>query len=135
VTQQRPLSLGVNLSAPQLYRPDLVDEIAAVLGDTGMDPRQLQIEVTESVLVDRIEEAAEVLRRLRKLRVRVAMDDFGTGYSSLAYLHALPIDVLKIDRSFVAVLGEPGARAERLVQSIVALGKSLELEVIAQGVE
>jgi EAL domain-containing protein (putative c-di-GMP-specific phosphodiesterase class I) len=135
VAQQRPLNLAVNLSAPQLFRPGLVDDVAQVLGDTGMDPAFLQIEVTESVLVDRIDEAADVLRRLRKMRVRIAMDDFGTGYSSLAYLHALPIDVLKIDRSFVSVLGEAGGRAERLVQSIVALGRSLELEVIAEGVE
>ena len=128
------LTLSVNLSARQLLRPDLADEIAAVLADTGVNPGQLHVEVTESVLVENREAAAALLRRLRDMRVAIHLDDFGTGYSSLSYLHDLPIDALKIDRSFVVAL-RSGERARSLVGSIVALAARLGLGVIAEGIE
>ena len=130
----RPLTMSVNLSAAQLFEPTLMEQLAHVLGTSGIDPSQLRLEVTESVLVDRPQDAAAVLARLRNLRVRICIDDFGTGYSSLSYLHKLPVDMLKIDRSFVVAL-EEGERAVAIVESIVRLGAALGMEVVAEGVE
>ena len=99
-----------------------------------MDPSRLEIEVTESVLIDDPGRAMDVLSRLRALGVIVSLDDFGTGYSSLSYLRSYPFDKIKIDRSFVAALGD-SARANAVVRAMVALGHSLDLHVIAEGVE
>ena len=134
MSAREPLSMSVNLSATQLFDPALVRDVAHVLGSSGIDPSQIRLEVTESMLVDRIEAAAAVLQRLRGLNVRICIDDFGTGYSSLSYLHRLPVDILKVDRSFVAAL-EEGSKAEGIVAAIVALAKNLGLELIAEGVE
>jgi EAL domain-containing protein (putative c-di-GMP-specific phosphodiesterase class I) len=134
MSARRPLSMSVNLSASQLFDARLVGGIAEVLGSAGVDPSALRLEITESVLVERPEAAADVLQRLRGLNVRICMDDFGTGYSSLSYLHRFPVDVLKIDRSFVAALS-CGDKPEGIVAAIVALAKNLELELIAEGVE
>ena len=130
----RPLTMSVNLSAAQLFEPTLVEQLAQVLGATGMDPSELRLEITESILVDHPQAAAEVLARVRKLRVRICMDDFGTGYSSLSYLHRLPIDILKIDRSFIAALAE-GEKAVAIAGAIVQLGLELGMEVVAEGIE
>ena len=130
----RPLTMSVNLSAAQLFEPKLVEQLAQILGATGMDPSELRLEITESILVDYPQAAAEVLAKVRKLRVRICMDDFGTGYSSLSYLHRLPIDILKIDRSFIAAL-EEGEKAVAIVGAIVQLGLDLGMEVVAEGVE
>jgi EAL domain-containing protein (putative c-di-GMP-specific phosphodiesterase class I) len=134
MSAREPLSLSVNLSASQLFDPGLVEDVAQVLGSSGIDPSQMRLEVTESMLVERIDAAAVVLQRLRGLNVRICIDDFGTGYSSLSYLHRLPVDVLKIDRSFVVALAE-GGKAEGIVAAIVALARNLGLELIAEGVE
>jgi diguanylate cyclase (GGDEF)-like protein len=134
MSARRRLSLAVNLSASQLFDPALIGEVAEVLGNSGIDPSQVRLEITESVLVDRIDEAAEVLQRLRRLNLRVSMDDFGTGYSSLSYLHRLPVDVIKVDRSFVVALAS-GGKAEGIVSAIVSLARNLRCELVAEGVE
>ncbi len=128
------LNVGVNVSAQELKRPDLVDYVSRVLARTGLPPHQLELEITESGIIDNIEDARRTLSALRNLGVGLAIDDFGTGYSSLSYLHQLPFTTLKIDRSFVKDLGEketPSAVARAIVDVAGALG----LEVVAEGIE
>ncbi|HET9753219.1 MAG TPA: bifunctional diguanylate cyclase/phosphodiesterase, partial [Myxococcales bacterium] len=134
MSARRQLTLSVNLSASQLFAPGLIGEVAEVLGSSGIDPSQVRLEITESVLVDRIDEAAGVLQRLRGLNLKVSMDDFGTGYSSLSYLHRLPVDVIKVDRSFVVALAS-GGKAEGIVAAVVALARNLGCDLVAEGVE
>ncbi len=124
----------MNLSSKQFAQPDLHEQIAQVLRDTGLEPSQLKMEITESVLIDHADTAAAVFAQLRAMRIQVAIDDFGTGYSSLSYLHRFPFDVLKIDQSFVGTLGTDGPHTA-IVKAIVALAQALELEVIAEGIE
>ena len=124
------IDLAVNVSGREIDA-GFGDQVAAVLADSGLSPARLVLEITETVLLT--DAVTEQLRDLRTLGVRVALDDFGTGYSSLSNLRRLPVDVLKIDRSFVTELEEPGQRA--FPQAIVALGASLGLEVVAEGVE
>ncbi|WP_432483057.1 putative bifunctional diguanylate cyclase/phosphodiesterase [Kineococcus esterisolvens] len=130
----RPLTVGVNLSALQLADDEVVDVVAGALRDSGLPARQLTLEITESLLVDDFAGTAARLERLRELGVRIAIDDFGTGYSSLSYLRRLPVDIVKIDRSFVGDL-TGGGSATTLVATIVELARSLGLDVIAEGVE
>ena len=125
---------AVNLSAVQLERQPVFDLIRQMLRETGLQPQQLALELTESTLVKRIDEHAQVLERLRADGVLIEVDDFGTGYSSLAYLRRLPIDVLKIDRSFISQL-EQSESDEAIVAAILALARNLGLKVIAEGVE
>ena len=138
IQQLRPrgpgLSLSVNVSGRQILQPDLVEQIGGVLQVTGLDPRLLQLELTESVLVENEAAAARCLHRLRQLGLKIAIDDFGTGYSSLSYLHRMPIDLLKIDASFVQTMATD-EKNRRIVETILALGKNLGVEVIAEGVE
>jgi diguanylate cyclase (GGDEF)-like protein/PAS domain S-box-containing protein len=128
------LSISVNLSGRQILQPDLVEQISEVLDATGLDPRLLRLELTESVLVENEAAAARCLTRLRALGLKLVIDDFGTGYSSLSYLHRMPIDLLKIDASFVSTMGVD-EKNRRIVETILALGKNLGVEVIAEGVE
>ena len=126
--------VAVNLSARQFYQQDLVATIAAVLEETGIAPQLLELELTESMMMSDIEHAVGILRRLKALGVHLAIDDFGTGYSSLSYLKRFPIDVLKIDRSFVGdITVDPDDAA--IVLSIISLAHSLRLKVLAEGVE
>jgi len=129
-----PLSMSVNLSARQFSQADLIEQIQAVLSETGMPPERLKLEITESVIMENPEIAVAMLRRLKELGTRLCIDDFGTGYSSLSYLLRFPADTLKIDRSFVAALGR-GGKNEDIVGAIVSLGRSLEMDVVAEGVE
>jgi len=128
------LTVSVNLSGRQILQPDLVEQIADVLEATGLDPRLLSLELTESVLVENEAAAARCLNRLRQLGLKLAIDDFGTGYSSLSYLHRMPIDLLKIDASFVQTMGHD-EKNRRIVETIISLGRNLGVEVIAEGVE
>ena len=121
--------LSVNVASAQLEQPGFVDEVALALSDAGLDASRLMLEVTESSLVGDAE--AERLQALRRLGVRLAIDDFGTGYSSLSYLRRFPMDVLKIDRSFTRDACEDSA----LLQAIVAMGESLGLVLIPEGIE
>jgi diguanylate cyclase (GGDEF)-like protein/PAS domain S-box-containing protein len=127
-------SVSVNLSRRQFSEADLVEDVAAVLRSTGLAPRRLKLEVTESALFENAETAVRVLGRLREAGIGVAIDDFGTGYSSLSYLLRLPADLLKIDRSFVAEM-DRSERGVQVVSAIVSLGRGLGLEVVAEGVE
>jgi EAL domain-containing protein (putative c-di-GMP-specific phosphodiesterase class I) len=128
------LRIAVNLSARQFGQPDLVESIAAVLRETGMAAQNLEIELTESLVMRDVESAIGVLRDLKTLGVKLSIDDFGTGYSSLSYLKRFPIDVLKIDRSFVRDIAL-GSDDATIVLLIISLAHTLRLEVIAEGVE
>jgi EAL domain-containing protein (putative c-di-GMP-specific phosphodiesterase class I) len=128
------LRVAVNLSARQFGAPDLIAGLEAVLLDTMLDPDCLEIELTESLFMNDITPAVELLHRMKSLGVNLSIDDFGTGYSSLSYLSRFPIDVLKIDRSFVADI-TIDANDAAIVTSIIALAHNLKLAVIAEGVE
>jgi len=128
------LRVAVNLSARQFGAPDLIENLEAVLKDTGLEAKYLEIELTESLFMSDITPAVELLHRMKALGVNLSIDDFGTGYSSLSYLSRFPIDVLKIDRSFVADITRD-ANDEAIVTSIIALAHNLKLAVIAEGVE
>jgi diguanylate cyclase (GGDEF)-like protein/PAS domain S-box-containing protein len=126
-------TIAVNLSVKQLQHPDVVEDVRSALQDSGIEPRMLVLEITETVLMADYELASRRLQQLKQLGVRIAMDDFGTGYSSLSYLSRFPVDILKMDRSFLASNASP--QAEGLAAAIVALGESLKLEVVAEGIE
>ncbi|MEQ1603316.1 MAG: EAL domain-containing protein [Pyrinomonadaceae bacterium] len=128
------LVMSVNLSARQLERKDLVDQVRKILTSTGLNPRCLKLEITESVIMSNAEDAIETVSKLGKMGVRVSIDDFGTGYSSLSYLHRFPIDTLKVDRSFVSRIGSEDEYAE-IIKTIITLAQNLGLEVVAEGVE
>jgi diguanylate cyclase (GGDEF)-like protein/PAS domain S-box-containing protein len=128
------LRVAVNLSARQFGAPGLVESIERVLADTGLEPGCLEIELTESLFMSDVTPAVELLHRMKALGVNLSIDDFGTGYSSLSYLSRFPIDVLKIDRSFVADITHD-ANDAAIVTSIIALAHNLKLSVIAEGVE
>jgi EAL domain-containing protein (putative c-di-GMP-specific phosphodiesterase class I) len=128
------LSLSVNLSVRQFLQRDLVDRIERILDKSGMPPRLLHLEITESVVMEDPELARSVLARLKSLGVLLSLDDFGTGFSSFSYLTRLPLDALKIDRSFVIRLGQD-TRTEAVVRAVCELSRDLGMEVIAEGVE
>uniref|UniRef100_I2PWH0 PAS domain S-box/diguanylate cyclase (GGDEF) domain-containing protein n=1 Tax=Desulfovibrio sp. U5L TaxID=596152 RepID=I2PWH0_9BACT len=128
------LSVSVNVSCRQFVKDGLVEHVAQVLAATGLPPACLKLEITESVLMHDAEHTARELTRLKALGVKIAIDDFGTGYSSLSYLRQLPIDHLKIDRSFISGQGCDG-ESQEIVKSIISLARSLGLTVIAEGVE
>jgi predicted signal transduction protein with EAL and GGDEF domain len=129
-----PLRVAVNLSARQFQQRDLKSMVAQVLGETGLDPHCLQLEITEGVAMQDAEFTITMLRELRGMGIQIAIDDFGTGHSSLSYLRRLPIDVVKIDRSFVCDLTtDPNDAA--IASTIVAMAHNLKLRVIAEGVE
>jgi diguanylate cyclase (GGDEF)-like protein len=130
----RQLSVSVNLSPRQLHDADFVATLAFAIADAGIPADSLTIEITENLLLKDTELAKSRLAALRSLGVKVAVDDFGTGYSSLAYLDRYPVDILKIDRSFVEPLGE-SAKSAALVRSIIDLATALEMETVAEGVE
>ncbi len=131
----RRVPLSVNLSARQFTQPDLVEVVRQALNESGLPPAMLKIEITESALMADPEGALSSMRRLKALGVSLAIDDFGTGYSSLSYLQRFPVDILKIDRSFVRDLPREDSDSRELVRAIVALGRSLRLTVVAEGVE
>jgi EAL domain-containing protein (putative c-di-GMP-specific phosphodiesterase class I) len=128
------LSANVNISARQLLLPGFKDIVVAVLEESGLSPRHLVLEITESTLLTDIDGVAARLADLRTLGVRIAIDDFGTGFSSLGYLQRFPVDELKIAREFVDEVARDERRA-RLVEAILTLARSLELETIAEGIE
>jgi EAL domain-containing protein (putative c-di-GMP-specific phosphodiesterase class I) len=128
------VKVAVNVSATQFSRTDFVESVAQALAKSGLDPALLELELTESVVMRDPEESARQMDRLRALGVSIAIDDFGTGYSSLSYLRRLPIDSLKIDRSFLKEI-DRDANTIPLVRAIVALAHGLGLTVVAEGVE
>jgi EAL domain-containing protein (putative c-di-GMP-specific phosphodiesterase class I) len=129
-----PLRLGVNISASHVAARTVVGDVAAVLQATGLPPERLILEITEATLMAETDDIAVDVEALRLMGVHVALDDFGIGQSSLTHLNALPIDVLKLDRDFVAgVDRHPRSRA--LCESVIAIGRTLGLDVVAEGVE
>ncbi|HNW79520.1 MAG TPA: EAL domain-containing protein, partial [Candidatus Competibacteraceae bacterium] len=129
-----PLLLAVNLSVRQFQRQDISEQVCAVLADSGLPPDCLELEITESTLLERGSQAEATLAALKNLGVKLAIDDFGTGYSSLAYLKRFPIDKLKIDQSFVHDIPHDSGDME-IAAAIIALARNLRLEVLAEGVE
>jgi diguanylate cyclase (GGDEF)-like protein/PAS domain S-box-containing protein len=130
----RPLDVAVNLSARQVAHRDLPATVAEIIARTGIDPANLRLEITESVLVEESATAIASLEALNEIGVRLVLDDFGTGYSSLAYLNRFPFHALKIDRSFIDALGIEQERTA-IVEAIIGMARALSLEVIAEGVE
>jgi EAL domain-containing protein (putative c-di-GMP-specific phosphodiesterase class I) len=130
----RQLTMTVNISEAQLTEAELLNDVSTALHETGLEPRLLVLEFTESVIVQNSEVAMERLRQLRGLGVRLAIDDFGTRYSSLSHLQKFPVDVLKIDRSFTAGISHD-ANSAALTKTIIALGNMLTLRTVAEGVE
>jgi len=128
------LQVSVNLSSKQFTQPDLIEQITQVLQETGADPRCLKLEITESMMMENINAAIDMLHQLQTLGIELSIDDFGTGYSSLSYLHRLPLSTLKIDRSFVSRMEGEDENAE-IVRTIILLARSLGMDVIAEGVE
>jgi Amt family ammonium transporter len=129
-----PLRVSVNVSGHQLARPETVDEIVELLEKTGLAPSRLALEITETVLMDHLETPVEALRRLQGLGIRILLDDFGTGFSSLTYLRRLPLDAIKLDRSFVSQIDQTGADRQ-IVAAVIQLARALEMGSIAEGVE
>ena len=129
-----PLTMNVNFSTRQFTEMDLVERIVEILQKNEVDASSLKMELTESLVVEDSESTSTTLLKLHELGLQVQIDDFGTGYSSLSYLHTLPINTLKIDRTFISQLGTDASGSE-IVQMILALAHSLGMEVIAEGVE
>jgi EAL domain-containing protein (putative c-di-GMP-specific phosphodiesterase class I) len=128
------VGVSVNVSPRQFDSHSIIDAVAGVLRDTGLAPELLGLEITESVLLGDADETVGMLHELKALGVRVALDDFGTGYSSLTYLQRLPIDELKIDRTFVAVLEDEDSDLN-LLQMMIQLGRAFDLKVVAEGID
>ena len=129
------MKMAVNVSARQILDPQLADRLGAAIVGAGIDPHQVVLEITESVLVQNPREVAKILHTIKKQGIRLAIDDFGTGYSSLSYLQGLPIDILKVDRSFVSGQGSDDAEGHRMLGAIIKLAQTLGLQTIAEGVE
>jgi EAL domain-containing protein (putative c-di-GMP-specific phosphodiesterase class I) len=129
-----PLFMSINMSAHQLYADGEVQQLLDIVESTGVSPKRLKLEITESVLMDDPSLAERAIATLRDAGIRIAIDDFGTGYSSLSYLHRFPLDTLKIDRSFVAPLPGDGSGL-RIVSAILSLARELGLATVAEGVE
>ncbi len=129
----RQLTMSVNLSPRQLKQPNLVEQVDDVLRSTGIAPQQLRLELTENVVMENLPQGRAMLNALRQRQISLSIDDFGTGYSSLSYLDRLPVNTLKIDRSFVQRMGKRGERGE-IVRAIVAMAQSLGLETVVEGV-
>lgn len=127
-------TMAVNVSAKEFRNGHFLEGLFAILGETRLDPRSLELELTESVLMKHAESAASILKALRRIGVQVAVDDFGTGYSSLSYLRKFPVDALKIDQSFVAQISEVADDAS-IVTAVISMARSLKLRVVAEGVE
>jgi len=128
------LSMSVNLSSKQLKQAGLVESVQQTLREVNLDPGSLRLEITESVVMENVEMATGMLRQLRSLGIQLSIDDFGTGYSSLSYLHRLPVNNLKIDRSFVSRM-RPSNENSAIVQTVITLARTLNMEVVAEGIE
>jgi EAL domain-containing protein (putative c-di-GMP-specific phosphodiesterase class I) len=126
--------MAVNVSGMEFRDENFLKGVFAILDETGLDPRSLELELTESILMKRAEATVAILQTLRERGVRVGIDDFGTGYSSLSYLRKFPVDTLKIDQSFVRQISNGGADTA-IVSAVISMARGLNLRVIAEGVE
>ena len=129
-----PLKISINLSTQDLRKASLIEDIERILTQTGLEGDSLCLEITESMLIEDISQTIDLLTQLKARKIQISIDDFGTGYSSLNYLHRLPADNLKIDRSFVTQM-QAGNRNYQVVSSIITLSKQLKLTVVAEGIE
>jgi EAL domain-containing protein (putative c-di-GMP-specific phosphodiesterase class I) len=127
-------TMAVNVSAMEFQDEAFLEHLTLILHESGIDPRALELELTESALMKRVEATAAILRTLKESGVQIAVDDFGTGYSSLSYLRKFPIDSLKIDQSFVRQIGK-GSDDAAIVTAVISMARSLKLRVVAEGVE
>jgi EAL domain-containing protein (putative c-di-GMP-specific phosphodiesterase class I) len=132
--QRRDLTISVNVSGKQFRQSDLIRQIERALSQTGLDPKCLKLEITETAIMDDPDAAAKMLLELRKIGISLQIDDFGTGFSSLGYLHKFPMQALKIDRSFVNMIGQQGENAE-ISSTITTMAHNLGMQVIAEGIE
>ena len=130
----KPLQLAINFSPVQFRHGDLANVVHAILTETGLSPKRLEVEITEGVLIGDFSRAVSILRRLKSLGVRIAMDDFGTGYSSLSYLQSFPFDKIKIDQTFISNL-ERNQQSPTIIRAVIGLARGLKLPVVAEGVE
>ncbi|MBD3883882.1 EAL domain-containing protein [Phormidium tenue FACHB-886] len=128
------LSISVNVSSKQFAQPRLVEQVEQILQETGLNPRSLKLELTESAIVENTESATQIFSQLKALGIQLHIDDFGTGYSSLSYLHQFPIDAMKIDRSFISSMGDDDEKLE-IARAISMLAHNLEMDVVAEGIE
>ncbi|MDY6790478.1 MAG: bifunctional diguanylate cyclase/phosphodiesterase [Thermodesulfobacteriota bacterium] len=136
VKSKWPLFMSVNISSKQFLRPSLIDDIKAILDETGLPPDKLKLEITETALMEDVKETIPLIQRLKDFGVQIVIDDFGTGYSSMSYLQKLPIDTLKVDQSFISRIENNGDNENRnIVETIIALAHKLDLKVVAEGVE
>ena len=133
-TEHRELKMAVNISGKQLKHPGFLEMITEIIRETGVDPRNLELEFTESVIMDNVENTIEIFRSLKAMGIQLSIDDFGTGYSSLNYLKHFPVDRIKIDKSFVADVNRNQSDAA-IIEAIVSMAQSLGLQVVAEGVE
>ncbi|HYX40521.1 MAG TPA: EAL domain-containing protein, partial [Pyrinomonadaceae bacterium] len=133
--QQLPahFAISINLSSKQFAQPNFIEQVADILGEAGLQPNRLKLEITESMVIENIDTTVELLTQIRALGVELSIDDFGTGYSSLSYLHRFPINTLKIDRSFISQMHS--TENAEIVRTIITLARSLEMDVVAEGVE
>uniref|UniRef100_A0ACD5H3L9 Bifunctional diguanylate cyclase/phosphodiesterase n=1 Tax=Desertifilum tharense IPPAS B-1220 TaxID=1781255 RepID=A0ACD5H3L9_9CYAN len=129
-----PLTMSVNISSTQLSHPDFSEQVSQILQEVALEPGSLKLEITESVLMENADAAASLLEQLRAQTIHLCIDDFGTGYSSLSYLQRFPINMLKVDKSFVTNLGVDEESSE-IVRAIISLGNNLGMYVTAEGVE
>ena len=129
-----PIRVAVNLSPRQFVDPNLLNDIRSALGESGMPPNLLELEITESMVMQDLARTVRLLHEIKDLGITLSIDDFGTGYSSMAMVRELPIDALKIDRSFVREIGRD-AEGKAIINAIIALGRALDLIVVAEGVE
>ncbi len=134
-----PLTISVNLASQQFSQPQLVEKVGKILAETGMAPGTLNLEITEGTIMENIQLSKDIFVALKRLNLQLCIDDFGTGYSSLSYLHRFPIDILKVDRSFVNTINphtdSHGATGIEITQTIIMLAHNLELSVVAEGIE
>jgi EAL domain-containing protein (putative c-di-GMP-specific phosphodiesterase class I) len=126
--------ISVNLSGVDFGTLDVIQNVRSALVDSGVDPKHIQLEITESALIGDPERAEQILKGLKALGVSIALDDFGTGYSSLGYLHRFPIDTIKIDRSFVSQI-QNAPRSVDIIRAIVGLARNFKLGLVAEGIE
>jgi EAL domain-containing protein (putative c-di-GMP-specific phosphodiesterase class I)/CRP-like cAMP-binding protein len=131
---EKPPFVSVNVSGRQLFELSEIDVLRGIIEDSGVDPQQIKLEITESLMVHDAEHAAVALKRLKELGILLAIDDFGTGYSSLSYLHRFPFDTLKIDRAFVVNMSKDES-AHKLVHAIASMAIDLGLDIVAEGIE
>ena len=128
------LKMSINLSAQNIHNPNLLTDIDRILAKTGLDGKSITLEITENILIADINQTIDLLSQIKVRNIQVSIDDFGTGYSSLNYIHRLPADYLKIDRSFVNQIQE-ASRNYQIVRTIIGLGNQIGLAIVAEGIE